>query len=69
MATPQEYTIGANAALAIINADIAQDVPSFFQGEISEDERTQIANTVATAVIDALDAYRAQEQTPVPGAA
>lgn len=60
MATTQDYAIGSAAALAVVNADIQKDVPSFFQGEITDDLKQQIASGVAKAVIDAVDADRAK---------
>ena len=59
MATARDYQTGAIAALVIVNADIAKDVPSFFQDEISAAEKQQIAAEVAKAVIDAVDKDRA----------
>ena len=59
MATARDYQTGAIAALVVVNADIAKDVPSFFQDEISAAEKQQIAAEVAKAVIDAVDKDRA----------
>lgn len=56
MATTQDYEAGTKAALAIVNEDIAKDVPTFFQSDITLDERQEIASGVAKAVIDALEA-------------
>lgn len=67
MTTQDIYDAGTAAALAIVNADIQKDVPSFFQSEISEDMKQEIASTVARAAIDAADAARvkaAQEGQP-----
>ena len=59
MATARDYETGSIAALTVVNADIAKDVPSFFQDEISSAQRQQIAAEVAKAVIDAVDKDRA----------
>jgi hypothetical protein len=59
MATARDYETGAIAALTVVNADIEKDVPSFFQDEISDAEKQQIAAEVAKAVIDAVDKDRA----------
>jgi hypothetical protein len=58
MATPRDYQVGTAAALVVVNADIAKDVPSFFQDEISAAEKQEIAAGVAKAVIDAVDKDR-----------
>ena len=59
MATTQDYQAGTAAAETVIEADIDQDVPSFFRGDISTAMIAQIAASVAKAVIDAVDAERA----------
>jgi hypothetical protein len=61
-ATPQDYQVGTQAALTVIEADVDKEVPSFFRGEISDDDLMQIASEVAKAVIDAVDVRRATEQ-------
>jgi hypothetical protein len=66
MATPHDYQVGTDAALAVVNADIAKDVPSFFQDEISDAMKEEIAQGFAKAVIDAVDKDR---QNPPPSQA
>ncbi len=67
MATEQEYRAGVVAAERVINADIDHDVPVFFRDDISAQMVARIATDVARAVIDAVDAVRAQ-QKPHPKA-
>jgi hypothetical protein len=57
-ATPQDYIVGTSAALKIIQADIASDVPAFFQSDIPPGLPAQVAEQIAKAVIDAVDAAR-----------
>ena len=59
MATTQDYQVGTAAAETAIEADIDQDVPSFFRSDISTAMIAQIAASIAKAVIDAVDAERA----------
>lgn len=61
MATQAEYTAGANAALGIIRADIAADVPGWAQGMIPADLAPSLAGAVAKAVVDAVDLYRSNQ--------
>lgn len=60
MATAKDYQVGAATAQALIEADIAKDVPSFFRGEIPADMPATLGAAVAKAVIDAVDAERAK---------
>jgi hypothetical protein len=64
MATQAEYAAGAAALAKLLNTDIAAEVPSFFQGAIAA-KVPELSSSGAKAVIDALDAYRAQ-QPPTP---
>ena len=61
MATQQEYTVGADAALVLIKADISADVPGWAQGMIPDTMAPQLAGAVAKAVVDAVDAYRSKQ--------
>jgi hypothetical protein len=60
MASAQDYKVGASAAQTVIEADIDQEVPAFFRDDISPAMISQIAASVAKAVIDAVDAARAK---------
>jgi tRNA nucleotidyltransferase (CCA-adding enzyme) len=61
MATAQDYQVGTAAAQTVIQADINQDVPVFFRGDIPAQMVAQIAASVAKAVIDAVDTERAKQ--------
>jgi hypothetical protein len=58
-ATTKDYAVGTAAALKIIQADIAADVPQFFQSNIPAGALAQVAAQLAKAVVDAVDAERA----------
>lgn len=64
MATPAEYTIGTNAAMAVAQADINQLVPSFFRSDIPLSDVQKFVADVIKAGIDAIDASRS---TPTKG--
>ena len=61
MATQPEYTAVANALLALITADINNDVPSIWRGMIPADMAPNMAGQLAKAAVDTLDAFRAKE--------
>jgi len=66
MATPAEYTVGANAAMPIAMKFILQLVPPEFQGMINSkrSDIQQMVNEIVVAGVDAVDASRAK--TPPP---
>ena len=53
MASQAQYNAATAAVATIIQADIDQDVPSFFQSEISPEMIQQIATDTAKAAVDA----------------
>jgi len=65
MATQGDYVVGAQALAKLLDADIAAEVPSFFQGEITA-KVPELSAAGAKAVIDAVDAYRAKQPSPSP---
>jgi hypothetical protein len=60
MATPAEYTVGANAAMPVAVKYIDQLVPSEFRGMIPQSDIQQMVNEIVVAGIDAIDASRAK---------
>jgi len=60
MATPADYDAGTAAAKALIEADINQQVPAFFRGDIPADLPATLGAAIAKAVVDAVDAERAK---------
>jgi hypothetical protein len=63
MATPQDYQIGAAALTVVIAAAIKANVPEFLQGDVPAGLVQQIEQLGAKAVIDAVDAHRANEDS------
>lgn len=65
MNSPSDYAAGTQAALKVINADLANDVPSFFQGVVAEqftpELRGKLALEISKAVIDAVFAERMEQ--------
>jgi hypothetical protein len=59
MATPKDYQIGTAALSTVIAAAIKANVPEFLQGEVPHGLVLQIEQQGAKAVIDAVDAARA----------
>lgn len=68
MATQQDYTVAADAIMAVIQSDINDLVPGWAQGMIPAGTAAAMAGACAKAGVDALDAYRAQEAAPQPAA-
>ena len=62
MATKADYTAVANAILAVLNRDIAAEVPSFFQDRVRV-IAPQLAGECAKVAVDALDVFRAKEKS------
>lgn len=60
MATQGDYTAGANALMHLIYAWLPQ-VPTWEQAFIPKDKIPAASGAGAKAVIDAVDAYRAQQ--------
>jgi hypothetical protein len=58
MATPAQYAAASAAILKIVQADIAKDVPAFFQSEIPQDIVKQFAVDAAKAAIDAYEGVK-----------
>lgn len=54
--TPDDYTIAATAAQTVIAAEIKQFVPAMFQSRIPPEDVQSMANAIAHAVVDALNA-------------
>ena len=64
MATQAEYTIGTNAAMPIAQADIDQEVPSFFRGDITVEVVQKFVADIVLAALNAVDAARAKQVQP-----
>jgi hypothetical protein len=60
MATKADYTVGANAAVPVIQSDFNTLVPSWARSMIPAGEAQRLAGAIAKAVIDAVDAARAK---------
>ena len=63
MATPQDYQIGAAALTVVIAAAIKANVPEFLQADVPAGLVQHIEEQGAKAVIDAVDAARAREDS------
>jgi hypothetical protein len=63
MATPQDYQIGAAALTVVIAAAIKANVPEFLQGDVPAGLVQHIEQLGAKAVIDAVDAARAKDDS------
>ena len=59
-ATASDYQVGTAALAAVIAAAIKANVPEFMQGDVPAGLVQQIEQQGAKAVIDAVDAHRAQ---------
>ena len=57
MATQAEYTVGANAAAAVLKTDVLSWVPEWVQGEILA-KIPALAGSISKAVVDAVDKER-----------
>jgi hypothetical protein len=66
MATKQEYSIGTNAAVPVVQAELDKDIPSMFRSEITLAEVQTIVAEVVTVALDAVDAYRAAQAKGKP---
>jgi hypothetical protein len=62
-ATTIDYQVGAAALAAVIAAAIKASVPDFLQGDVPAGLVQQIEQLGAKAVIDAVDAHRAKEDS------
>jgi hypothetical protein len=62
-ATTTDYQVGAAALAAVIAAAIKASVPDFLQGDVPAGLVQQIEQDGAKAVIDAVDAHRAKEDS------
>jgi hypothetical protein len=62
-ATATDYQVGAEALAAVIAAAIKVSVPEFLQGDVPAGLVQQIEQQGAKAVIDAVDAHRAKEDS------
>jgi hypothetical protein len=62
-ATATDYQVGAAALTAVIAAAIKASVPEFLQGDVPAGLVQQIEQLGAKAVIDAVDAHRAKEDS------
>jgi hypothetical protein len=62
-ATTTDYQVGAAALAAVIAAAIKASVPEFLQGDVPVGLVQQIEQQGAKAVIDAVDAHRAKEDS------
>jgi hypothetical protein len=60
MATQEEYTVVANALVALITNKI-QLLPSWEQGFVPVDKIPMAAGAAAKVAVDTLDTYRAKE--------
>jgi len=67
MATQKEYTVAANACLAILTAEENADVPGWAKGLIPIDMGPKLAGKQAKATVDALYAYWAANNWTSPG--
>ena len=62
-ATATDYQVGAAALAAVIAVAIKASVPEFLQGDVPAGLVQQIEQLGAKAVIDAVDAHRAKEDS------
>lgn len=62
-ATATDYQIGAAALATVITAAIKANVPEFLQSDVPAGLVQQIEQQGAMAVIDAVDAHRAKEDS------
>ena len=62
-ATASDYQVGTAALAAVIAAAIKASVPEFLQGDVPAGLVQQIEQQGAKAVIDAVDAHRAKEDS------
>jgi hypothetical protein len=62
-ATTIDYQVGTAALAAVIAAAIKASVPEFLQGDVPAGLVQQIEQQGAKAVIDAVDAHRAKEDS------
>jgi hypothetical protein len=62
-ASAQDYQVGAAALAAVITAAIKANVPEFLQSDVPAGLVQQIEQQGAKAVIDALDAFRAKQDS------
>lgn len=58
MATQAQYAAATAAVLKVVQADIAKNVPTMFQGEIPQDLVQQFAADAAKASVDAYEAVQ-----------
>jgi hypothetical protein len=63
MGTPQDYQIGMSALAIVIEAAIKANVPEFLQSDVPPGLAQQIEQQGAKAVIDAVDAHRAKDDS------
>jgi hypothetical protein len=62
-ATAQDYQVGAAALATVIAAAIKANVPEFLQSDVPAGLVQQIEQQGAKAVIDAVDAHRAKQDS------
>jgi hypothetical protein len=62
-ASAQDYQVGAAALASIIAAAIKANVPAFLHGDVPAGLAQQIEQQGAKAVIDAVDAHRAEQES------
>jgi hypothetical protein len=62
-ASAQDYQVGAAALTAVITAAIKANVPEFLQSDVPAGLVQQIEQQGAKAVIDAVDAHRAEQDS------
>jgi hypothetical protein len=62
-ASAQDYQVGAAALATVITAAIKASVPDFLQSDVPAGLVQQIEQLGAKAVIDAVDAYRAKQDS------
>jgi GTP cyclohydrolase I len=63
MATPRDYQVGMSALAVVIEAAIKAQVPEFLQSDVPAGLAQQIERDGAKAVIDAVDAHRAEQDS------
>jgi hypothetical protein len=61
--TATDYQVGAAALAVVIAAAIKANVPEFLQGDVPAGLVAQIEQQGAKAVIDAVDAHRAKQDS------
>jgi len=52
--TDEQYATAVRAVLAVVQADIVKDVPTFFRNNIPQDMLQQFATDAARAALDSL---------------